>query len=164
MYASYRYLARRSAWFRAGRINLSNVVISGCHVLSVEQLVDEFRKERRQSEEREPITLTSKVSGQELSFDQCRAEIAEQPVLFMDDVGCRKATRMEQETYEIIFDSRAGNNLPTFVTSNYHPGELARQIGGRAASRLFRNQPTIVEVRAPDYPTQQALTRQGGVK
>jgi hypothetical protein len=151
--SSFLYIARRYAVM--GK-HLGDIRFSDCQFLSVEQLADELFAKRRRGGKG---TFTSQDSGKEVSFDDYRAEIAQRGVLFLDDVGCRVASPMLKETYAMIFDARVDSNLPVFVTSNYAPTELADRIGGRAASRFFRNaSSTIVEIRAPDYPTQQALS------
>jgi hypothetical protein len=155
--SSFLYIARRRAVL--GK-DLGDIRFSDCQFLSVEQLADELFAKRRRGGKG---TFTSLDSGKEISFDEYVAEIGERQVLFLDDIGCRVATSMLKEVYAKIFDARIDSNLPVFVTSNYAPDELADRIGGRAASRFFRNTPpSIVEVRAPDYPTQQALSTRTG--
>ena len=151
--SSFLYIARRYAVM--GK-HLGDIRFSDCQFLSVEQLVDELFAKRRRGGKG---TFTSQDTGKEVSFDEYRTEIAQRSILFLDDVGCRVASPMLKETYAMIFDARIQDSLPVFVTSNYTPTELVDRIGGRAASRFFRNaSSTIIEVRAPDYPTQQALS------
>ena len=159
--SSYLYLARRHATLGQ---NLGDIRVHYCQFVSIEQLVDEFWAKRRRAVEGQNVTFRSPDAGAELSFDQYVAEIAQRNVLYLDDVGCRTATNMVKETYEVIFEARLQDNLPMFITSNYAPEKLADRIGGRAASRLFRNPlTTIVEVCAPDYPTQHALRANRGM-
>jgi len=88
--------------------------------------------------------------------------IGKTSVLYLDDVGARVSGRMAAQLYELLFDTRAAESLPTFVTSNYSPDALGGIIGTRAVSRLLRTNCEVIEVRAPDFSTVRHLIRPMG--
>ncbi|MFC9331424.1 ATP-binding protein [Kitasatospora sp. NPDC057015] len=58
------------------------------------------------------------------------------PLLLLDDLGAAKASEFTEEiTYRLV-DYRYQHRLPTLITSNITPGELAGFLGDRSASRL----------------------------
>ena len=77
--------------------------------------------------------------------------IGKVPVLFLDDVGHDHPDSMATGLYQKLLDLRATQNRPTFITSNFSPEHLAKRIGDRAASRLWRTDCKVVEVQAPDF-------------
>lgn len=57
-------------------------------------------------------------------------------ILFVDDLGVQKSSEWtEQETYRLI-NHRYNFQLPTLITSNVPPKELAAALGERTAGRL----------------------------
>lgn len=61
---------------------------------------------------------------------------ARSAVLFIDDLGVAKSSEWtEQETYRLI-NHRYNHQLPTLITSNVPPKELAAALGERTAGRL----------------------------
>ncbi|MFD0262396.1 ATP-binding protein [Kitasatospora indigofera] len=58
------------------------------------------------------------------------------PLLLLDDLGAAKASEFTEEiTYRLV-DYRYQHRLPTLITSNIVPAELAAFLGDRSASRL----------------------------
>jgi DNA replication protein DnaC len=57
-------------------------------------------------------------------------------ILFIDDLGVAKSSEWtEQETYRLV-NHRYNNQLPTLITTNVPPKELAAALGERTAGRL----------------------------
>lgn len=57
-------------------------------------------------------------------------------VLMIDDLGAAKASEFTEEVNYRLINYRYENELPTLITSNVLPRELARAVGERVASRL----------------------------
>lgn len=71
------------------------------------------------------------------------------PVLAIDDVGAEHSrSGWATEVLEALIDHRLAHGLPTLITSNIEPMDLAQYAGARAASRLQRYE--IVEVGGVD--------------
>lgn len=73
------------------------------------------------------------------------------PVLFLDDVGQDKPDGIASQLYGTIFDVRANQQRPMFITSNFSVAALGKRIGDRAVSRLMRTNCKVIEIRAQDY-------------
>lgn len=78
------------------------------------------------------------------------------PVAVLDDLGAERETAWAVETIGLVVAARYENLLPTIVTSNYAPEELAERLGGsddahgaRILSRLCAGA-TVLELRAAD--------------
>ncbi|MEV7427000.1 ATP-binding protein [Streptomyces sp. NPDC091212] len=62
---------------------------------------------------------------------------AKTPLLVIDDLGAgRKATEFTEEVNFRLVNHRYENQLPTLITSNVRPSQLAEHVGDRVASRL----------------------------
>lgn len=57
-------------------------------------------------------------------------------VLMIDDLGAAKASEFTEEVNYRLINRRYENEMPTLITSNVLPRELARAVGERVASRL----------------------------
>jgi len=57
-------------------------------------------------------------------------------VLFLDDLGVQKNSDFAIEKLTMILNYRTGEELPTFISTNYSPEELAEQLGKRIYSRV----------------------------
>jgi DNA replication protein DnaC len=57
-------------------------------------------------------------------------------VLMIDDLGAAKASEFTEEVNYRLINYRYENEMPTLITSNVLPRELARAVGERVASRL----------------------------
>jgi len=78
---------------------------------------------------------------------------AKAPVLMLDDLGAAKGTDWVEEVNYRLINYRYEHELPTLVTSNHRPRELAGVVGERVASRLAE-MTTPVTLEGPDrrYP------------
>jgi DNA replication protein DnaC len=72
------------------------------------------------------------------------------PVLILDELGVEKETDWVRETFYAMIDNRYTAMLPTIVTSNLEPGELAEKIGDRLVSRLMEGA-KVIEIGGHDY-------------
>lgn len=68
--------------------------------------------------------------------------------LLIDDFGIRKPTDYVSDRYEAIVNTRYANGLPTLVTSNHDPEQLAA-VYPRQMSRLAGN--IVLKVVGPDW-------------
>lgn len=57
-------------------------------------------------------------------------------LLILDDIGAERPTDWVAETIYLIVNRRYNNKLPTIFTSNSTPGEIAKNLGDRIASRI----------------------------
>jgi DNA replication protein DnaC len=58
------------------------------------------------------------------------SELAQRvPVLVLDDLGAERATDHARDELAVLVERRYGRRLPTLVTSNYEPAQLARRLG-----------------------------------
>lgn len=64
-------------------------------------------------------------------------EYSEIPFLVIDDLGAEKATDWVKETLYLIIDNRYNAMIPTFITSNLTPKQLAGKLDARLLSRLM---------------------------
>lgn len=51
------------------------------------------------------------------------------PVLALDDLGAERATDFARDELATLVEQRHKQNLPTIITSNYEPGDLAARLG-----------------------------------
>ncbi|MCG6496928.1 MULTISPECIES: ATP-binding protein [unclassified Kitasatospora] len=58
------------------------------------------------------------------------------PLLLVDDLGAGRASEFTEETTYRLINHRYEQQLPTIITSNITPAELAGLLGDRTASRL----------------------------
>lgn len=71
------------------------------------------------------------------------------PLLILDDLGREKATDWVLERLYVLIDTRYGNHLPTVVTTNYSPAELAKRDYGAMISRLSEDA-RVIKITAAD--------------
>jgi len=78
---------------------------------------------------------------------------AKAPVLMLDDLGAAKDSPWVEEVNYRLINHRYERMLPTLVTSNVPPRDLAGEVGERVASRLTE-MATPVVLKGPDrrYP------------
>jgi len=78
---------------------------------------------------------------------------AKAPVLMLDDLGAAKDSSWVEEVNYRLINHRYEWMLPTLVTSNVPPRDLAGEVGERVASRLTE-MATPVVLKGPDrrYP------------
>jgi DNA replication protein DnaC len=69
--------------------------------------------------------------------------------LFIDDLGADKTSDWSRATMYLIIDRRDREMLPTIITSNMNPKQLAENIDGRISSRLANGR--IINIQMPDY-------------
>lgn len=79
---------------------------------------------------------------------------SEAPFLVVDDLGGEKMTEWVRETFYAIVDGRNMKMLPTIVTTNYSPSELAKRLDGedqpdRIVSRLIQDA-ILIRIDGPD--------------
>jgi len=74
---------------------------------------------------------------------------AKAPVLMLDDLGAAKGTDWVEEVNYRLVNYRYERMLPTLVTSNARPRDLAGVLGERVASRLTE-MTTPVTLKGPD--------------
>ena len=74
---------------------------------------------------------------------------AKAPVLMLDDLGAAKGTDWVEEVNYRLINHRYERMLPTLVTSNVRPRDLAGVVGERVASRLTE-MATPVVLKGPD--------------
>ncbi|GJF32599.1 hypothetical protein KNE206_52990 [Kitasatospora sp. NE20-6] len=63
-------------------------------------------------------------------------ELERVPLLLVDDLGAGRASEFTEETTYRLVNYRYEQHLPTIITSNITPAELAGLLGDRTASRL----------------------------
>jgi DNA replication protein DnaC len=76
--------------------------------------------------------LRPRDRGQAADFDR----YADTALLVLDDLGAAKASEWNEEINYRLINHRYDRELPTIVTSNLGPRDLAGVIGERVASRL----------------------------
>lgn len=59
--------------------------------------------------------------------------------LIIDDIGVEKSTDWVKEIFYLIIDNRYNSLLPTHVTSNLNPKDLAAKLDDRLVSRLLQD-------------------------
>lgn len=82
--------------------------------------------------------------------ERLSAAAREAPLLMFDDLGAPKPSAWLFEQMHLLADHRYRELLPTIVTSNYAPEDLAVRVGSPAASRLLEACPPI-EVPGEDH-------------
>jgi predicted ATPase len=171
MTVAFKYVARRramfywpeqaaepSVWSRE-QINL------GAFILDLKR--DVIDRYRRSYQSDAPVNLAyfdgllaaHAITG--ISVDELVVKyLGRVPILFIDDVGRGvKQGTMGAQLYEDLFNERANNNRPTFITTNYAPDNLTELLGSRSVSRILRNQCTVIQVRAADFSAVRLQTR-----
>jgi DNA replication protein DnaC len=63
-------------------------------------------------------------------------DLADAPILLLDDLGAARSSDWTEETFLDLIDTRSRRNGPVIVTTNATPQELRAAIGDRALSRL----------------------------
>jgi DNA replication protein DnaC len=63
-------------------------------------------------------------------------EVSRVPVLFLDDLGAEAPSAWSTQALYLVIDRRYGENLKTFISSNYDIGELAKRLDDRITSRI----------------------------
>lgn len=76
-------------------------------------------------------------------------EIAEVPLLALDDLGVERPTDWALERLDLLFDMRYEALLPTVVATNLARRELEEILGSRIVSRLL-HEATVVKVQGRD--------------
>lgn len=99
---------------------------------SVPQLLDAIRRSYEYDDEPDPLR-----------------PLRTAPLLVLDDLGREKATDWVLERLYVLIDDRYGRRLPTVVTTNYTPDELAKRDYGAMVSRLTEVG-TLVKITAAD--------------
>ena len=153
MWCAFKYIARRTALFMDSDYLDADPRFT-CRVVDVPRLVGDFKNRLAKCKDGDVPAYhvpDDRRSFWSETFDGYRDYLAREPIIFLDDLGSTPARGMVGETYESIIDMRALCNLPSFYTSNFSPDQLDKRIGARAASRVFRNECKIIQVRAPDY-------------
>lgn len=152
-WAAFKFVARRIARLDSYPDTQSGVVLP-CRFLDVRQLVNEFRRKLKDCcDDQIPEFRYPDHSNcfRCYSFDQYLSILAGCPMLILDDLGQGDLRGMVGETYERLLDQRFQLCRPTLFTSNYSPAGLHDRMGNRLASRVFRGDCTVVDLRAPDY-------------
>ena len=113
------------------------------------------------------VTLLYKIRGtfrtdSSWATDDLIYKLSKAPFLILDDLGAEKLTEWVLETFYLIVDNRYNDMLPTIVTSNFSPRELAirhrppgfngndSHIGDRIVSRLISDA-LILKLEGPDH-------------
>ena len=150
LWSAFKYFARRTAQYYDD-YDLDGRPRFGCRSVDVPWQVGDFMKRLNKCAYGEKPVYSMPDDGsmyRSVSFEQYRSYLAAFPIVFMDDIGSTAAYGLVTETYESLINMRVGLNLPTFYTSNYSPDTLGSRLGERVASRIFRTEIQIVEVRA----------------
>lgn len=112
------------------------LIEAGVHLLrvySLPRLLDELRATQRE--------------GATRSLDALRLEIADEPVLILDDLGAERRTDFGDEQLAAIIDHRWQNGMRTLITTNVAPAALEPRVRSRILdSRLSR----VVPLSGPD--------------
>lgn len=83
-------------------------------------------------------------------IDEWMNAVKNAELLVLDDLGSEKATAWVQERLFVIINHRYREALPTIITSNTRPKDLAAQVGERTASRIF-SMCLGIELEGADY-------------
>jgi DNA replication protein DnaC len=70
--------------------------------------------------------------------------------LFIDDLGTSKTTDLIQEKIYSLFNYRLENQLPTFVTTNLAPQDVAKEFNERLLSRIMESS-VFIQLKGADY-------------
>lgn len=81
------------------------------------------------------------------------ARHAHTSVLALDDLGAAKPSDWNEEVNYRLINYRYERKLPTLITSNVPPKELARVLGDRVASRLVEMAGTPIVLKGTDRRT-----------
>jgi DNA replication protein DnaC len=84
------------------------------------------------------------------NIDEWMEAVKNADFLVLDDLGSEKATAWVQERLFVIINHRYLESLPTVITSNTPPINLASQVGERTASRIL-SMSTGIEFEGADY-------------
>lgn len=92
---------------------------------------------------------------------------SEAPFLIIDDLGVEKMTEWVRETFYVIIEARNTKMLPTIVTTNNTPAELAVKLDGegqpdRIVSRLLHDAIVLQIDDAPDFRVKGYLKKNDG--
>lgn len=165
-YSAFKYIARRTVTGNMAG-DPTETPVFRCAFIDIQSEVAEFRR-RKQENGSETVWYNfdlwngGRKSG---TFDDYLANLAEAPVLFIDDIGTGRYfdrndnPSLAATTFETIVDARAASGLPTLYTSNFGPNELGGRVGTRAASRAFRAGCNVIRMQAPDYGMEQSALK-----
>jgi DNA replication protein DnaC len=82
--------------------------------------------------------------------DEIIARYSNIPLLIIDDLGAERSTDWVREVFYLIIDNRYSAMLPTIVTSNFSPKDLADKLDDRMISRLLDGA-IILNLEGPDH-------------
>jgi len=85
-----------------------------------------------------------------INADDVISEYSQLPLLVIDDLGAEKSTDWAKEILYLIIDNRYSDMLPTIVTSNLTPKELAEKLDDRLVSRLMEDT-LIIKIEGKDH-------------
>ena len=74
----------------------------------------------------------------EYDAEELMDEYSKAPILVIDDLGVEKPSDWVRETLYLIVDNRYNALLPTYITSNRSPKQLAAKLDDRLVSRLLQ--------------------------
>lgn len=81
--------------------------------------------------------LRGAYSDPSRNLDEWMDSVKNANLLILDDLGSEKVTPWVQERLFVIVNYRYQESLPTILTSNIAPDDLAAQMGARTASRII---------------------------
>jgi DNA replication protein DnaC len=110
---SYRAIREMQTALRAG---------ASAKFISIPRFIEESREVERTSQEERRALLRAAA--------RCRYAV-------LDDLGAEKVTDFAGEALYLLIDGRLSKALPTVVTSNLSPDEIARVHGDRIISRIL---------------------------
>jgi DNA replication protein DnaC len=70
--------------------------------------------------------------------------------LVIDDLGAEKSSEWAREILYLIIDKRYSDLLPTIITSNLSPKELAEKLDDRLVSRLMEDA-IVIKIDGKDH-------------
>ena len=82
-------------------------------------------------------------------------EVSRVPVLFIDDLGAEAPSAWSTQALYMVIDRRYGENVKTFISSNYELRELAGRLDDRITSRIAELC-EVVKMAGPDRRVQRA--------
>ena len=96
-------------------------------------------------------TLTDLMAYYRSDFDSMRSmkiKLMEQKVLVIDDFGAENTSDFVKQEMLSLIDMRLNRGMGLFLSSNFHPGELAEIYGTRIVDRLASMMVSI-EIKSP---------------
>ena len=118
-------------------------------VVSVETLIREFDSRRFKNGGREPqFNISSKIGSKQVTFDGYLDHLANQPVLFIENIGQGETRGRVRDVLERLVNPRGRRRLPTFFSSDHSIPELKGYFGDWLIRQMIAGRCDQVDVRA----------------